>query len=203
MTHALPLVPLADDLCEVALAYATADNFVGVRIYARAEACLLEPAAVALTRAADIAAGIGCRLRVYDAFRPGWAQWRLWQHLPDPRYVADPRVGSNHSRGVAVDLTLVDMSSGQPLDMGTPFDDMTAASGHFEASLPVSVQRHRMLLLGVMHAAGFVHLPSEWWHYELPMAAQYQLIADDDPAAVRAMGTTTDAAGSRPDDAAR
>lgn len=52
--------------------------------------------------------------------------------------------------------------------MGTGFDEMVAASGHFHAGLPEHVQRNRLLLLGVMHAAGFAHIDSEWWHYELP-----------------------------------
>ena len=91
----------------------------------------------------------------------------LWDFLPDPRYIADPERGSNHSRGAALDLTLVD-AGGQALDMGTGFDDMTLASAHFHAGLPQAVQRNRLLLLGIMHAAGFAHIPSEWWHYELP-----------------------------------
>ncbi|MBA5735579.1 M15 family metallopeptidase, partial [Escherichia coli] len=70
----------------------------------------------------------------------------LWDFLPDPNFIADLGRGSNHSRGTALDLTLVG-ADGEPLDMGTGFDEMVAASGHFHAGLPEAVQRNRLLLL--------------------------------------------------------
>lgn len=152
---------------EIDLAYATADNITGKPIYRQAH-CLLETQAeAALRRAVDIARLAGCTLRIFDAYRPPQAQQVLWDFLPDARYIADPRQGSNHSRGAALDLTLLG-ADGQALDMGTGFDDMTLASAHFHAGLPQTVQRNRLLLLGIMHAAGFTHIASEWWHYELP-----------------------------------
>lgn len=102
----------------------------------------------------------------------------LWDFLPDPAFVADLGRGSNHSRGAALDLTLVD-ANGVALDMGTGFDDMVAASNHFHDGLPEPVQRNRLLLLGVMHAAGFTHIASEWWHYELPGSRALPLIDGD------------------------
>ncbi|MCQ4380132.1 D-Ala-D-Ala dipeptidase, partial [Clostridioides difficile] len=72
----------------------------------------------------------GCTLRSYDADRPPQAQQGLWDFLPDPNFIADLGRGSNHSRGTALDLTLVG-TDGEPLDMGTGFDEMVAASGHF------------------------------------------------------------------------
>lgn len=164
-----PLVPITPEShgVEIALAYATADNITGKPIYRQAHCLLLARAEQALRRAVDIARQAGCALRIFDAYRPPQAQQALWDFLPDPRYIADPARGSNHSRGAALDLTLVD-AGGQALDMGTGFDDMTLASAHFHAGLPQAVQRNRLLLLGIMHAAGFTHIPSEWWHYELP-----------------------------------
>ncbi|SMH56636.1 D-alanyl-D-alanine dipeptidase [Azospirillum agricola] len=160
------------------LLYATADNLSGVPIY-RAPVCLLHPEAARRLRASiALARGIGCRLRVYDAFRPAEAQWRLWQAFPDPTYIADPRLGSNHTRGVAIDLTLADAASGRPLDMGTGFDEMTERSHHGRADLTTEQQRNRALLLGVMSAAGWDHYASEWWHYQLPDAERYPLLAD-------------------------
>lgn len=160
------------------LKYATADNIAGRPIY-RNGALLLEPAAAAaLGRAADLARGIGCRLAVYDGFRPVEAQWALWRILPDPDYVADPRVGSNHTRGVAVDLTLADIETGAVLDMGTGFDEMVPRSHHGRTDIPPEAQRNRALLLGIMTAAGWEHIPTEWWHYQLPGAAAYPLLWD-------------------------
>lgn len=172
----VPIAPPSFDV-DIDLRYATPDNLAGVVIY-RKPVCLLAPeAARALARAADLARGIGCRLRVYDAFRPAEAQWRLWEALPDPAYIADPRQGSNHSRGVAVDLTLAD-ADGTPLDMGTGFDAMTERSHHARTDLPTGAQRNRALLLGVMTAAGWAHYAMEWWHYELPNAARFPLLTD-------------------------
>ncbi|HYG89023.1 MAG TPA: D-alanyl-D-alanine dipeptidase [Azospirillum sp.] len=154
------------------LKYATPDNLTGRAVYRRA-ACLLHvDAAQALARAVELARGIGCRLRIYDAFRPVEAQWRLWQALPDPVYIADPRTGSTHSRGVAVDLTL------DGADMGTAFDDMTVRSHHARTDLAPAVQRNRALLLGIMTAAGWRHYGAEWWHYQLPDAERYPLLTD-------------------------
>ena len=93
---------------DIDLVYATPLNFTGRPIYRRA-ACHLHPdTAALLARASDLARRLGLRLKVFDAFRPAEAQWVLWRHLPDPNYIADPRRGSPHSMGAAVDLTLVD-----------------------------------------------------------------------------------------------
>ncbi|MGF1594735.1 MAG: D-alanyl-D-alanine dipeptidase [Kiloniellaceae bacterium] len=163
---------------DIALAYATPDNVTGKQIYARADAQLHPEAAAALKRAVALAAPLGLRLRIFDAFRPCEAQWQLWQAFPDPEFVADPRVGSNHSRGVAVDLTLVDAASGAALDMGTPFDDFTALSHHARSDLPAEVQRNRAILLGLMTAAGWDWNRFEWWHYQLFEPRRFPLLAD-------------------------
>lgn len=172
----IEIAPPAFDV-DIELAYATGNNLTGHPIYRHAVALLRPEAAAALSTAAVLARGIGCRLRVYDAFRPVEAQWRLWERLPDPAYIADPRRGSNHSRGVAVDLTLVDAER-NPLDMGTGFDDMTERSHHARSDLTIAQQRNRALLLGIMAAAGWEHYPWEWWHYQLPDAGRFPLLTD-------------------------
>src|SRR5271165_613713 len=136
------------------IAYATAQNFTGKPIYARA-GCYLHPdAAEGLARAVALARPLGLRLKIFDAFRPSEAQWKLWEARPDPEFVADPRRGSPHSRGVAVDLTLVD-AEGRDLDMGTGFDAFTPLSHHGTTEVAVSAQRNRLLLLGLMTSAGW------------------------------------------------
>ena len=122
---------------------------------------------------------MGYGLLILDAFRPTEAQWRLWNHTPDPNFVADPRRGSPHSRGVAVDLTLLD-GSGRPLDMGTPFDDFTPRSFHSERGISAESQHNRCLLLGIMTAAGWDFYQNEWWHYQLFTARDYPLLSDRD-----------------------
>lgn len=173
------LIPVTRDShsVDIDLVYATDRNLTGKPIYRAAHCLLLEPAEAALRRAVTIAQAAGLALRIFDAYRPPRAQQMLWDFLPDPTYIADVKTGSNHSRGTAIDLTLVD-ANGKALDMGTGFDDMTAASAHFYPDLPPAVQRNRLLLLGVMEAAGFTHIRSEWWHYELPGSRALPLIED-------------------------
>lgn len=175
-----PLVRIAPDTgydVDLDIRYATADNLSGSPLYQR-PLCLLAPAAAAaLARAIDLAAIQGLRLRLFDGYRPPAAQWQLWRALPDPVFIADPRLGSNHSRGVALDLTLAD-ADGAPLDLGTDFDDMSPRAFHASPLVSPVAQRNRFLLLGIMASAGWSHYASEWWHYQLPDAQTYPLIDD-------------------------
>jgi D-alanyl-D-alanine dipeptidase len=159
------------------IAYATAGNVTGRPIYSR-PACYLNPeAAERLRAAAALAAPHGLRLKIFDAFRPTEAQWRLWRARPDPEFVADPRRGSPHSRGAAVDLTLVG-GDGAALDMGTGFDDFTPSSHHAATTVGLAAQRNRLLLLGLMTAAGWDFYGREWWHYQLFEPRRYPLLSD-------------------------
>ncbi|MBM3559123.1 MAG: D-alanyl-D-alanine dipeptidase [Alphaproteobacteria bacterium] len=161
----------------IGLAYATADNFTGRPVYRAAHCFLHADAAAALRRASALARELGHGLLVLDAYRPPEAQQKLWDHTPDPDYVAPPERGSPHSRGVAVDLTLVD-ARGRPLDMGTQFDDFTLRAYHDAAGLPAEVRRNRFLLLGLMSTAGWDFYRREWWHYQLFDARRYALVPD-------------------------
>ncbi len=173
------LVPITPDDhgVDIALAYATEDNFTGSPVYGRA-ACFLHPeAADCLVRAARLADAIGYRLRILDAYRPKEAQWVLWNHTPDPDFLADPRTGSPHSRAVAVDLTLIDQNA-VPLDMGTAFDAFTPRSYHGALDIDPVAQVNRHILLGLMSAAGWDFYYREWWHYQLFDSRRFPLIAD-------------------------
>ena len=101
----------------------------------------------------------------------------LWQAFPDPTFLADPRRGSPHSRGAAVDLTLID-AAGQPLEMGTGFDDLRPLAHHASLAVSPEAQRNRALLLGLMTAAGWDFYRNEWWHYQLFNARRYPLCSD-------------------------
>jgi len=170
------IVPPAFDI-DLAIAYAGADNFTGRPVYARPGCYLHEEAAALLRRAVVLAAGIGLRLRVFDAYRPTEAQWVLWNHTPDPEFLADPRRGSPHSRGVAVDLTLIDRD-GDALEMGTAFDVFTPRSHHGADGIGGEAARNRHLLLGLMTAAGWDFYRNEWWHYQMFDSRRFPLISD-------------------------
>lgn len=159
------------------LKYATAENFTGKPVYRRA-ACYLNPEAERLLhRAVELAALQGLKIRIFDAFRPSEAQWALWHHTPDPEFLADPRRGSPHSRGAAVDLTLID-GSGRDLDMGTAFDAFTPLSHHANTGVSAAAQKNRYLLLGIMTAAGWDFYRNEWWHYQLFDSRRFPVLSD-------------------------
>ena len=159
------------------IAYATKNNFTGAPVYARA-GCYLHPEAEEMLRTACAYADVlGYGIKVFDAFRPSEAQWKLWDHTPDPDFLADPRRGSPHSRGVAVDLTLTD-ASGTELDMGTGFDAFTPLSHLGNMEISAAAQRNRHLLMGIMTTAGWDFYRNEWWHYQLFNSRSYPLLSD-------------------------
>ena len=171
----MPLVEITPSEfdAEIELAYATESNFTGAPIYRRNACYLHAETAVRLSHVIEHATSLGLRLRILDGFRPMEAQWALWNHTPDPDFVADPRRGSPHSRGAAIDLTLLD-AAGHELDMGTGFDDIFGSraprfSRHFT---------NRTLLLGLMTMAGFDHYLLEWWHYQLHDSRRLPLFSD-------------------------
>jgi zinc D-Ala-D-Ala dipeptidase len=173
------LLPItaADRDVDIDLAYATSNNFTGKPIYRRAHCYLHGAAAAALDRAIVLARAQGYRFRIFDAYRPTEAQWVMWNHTPDPEFLADPRRGSPHSRGVAVDVSLLDRE-GRELDMGTGFDAFTPLSHHGSLDVSPRAQANRFTLLGIMTAAGWDFYKNEWWHYQLFNSRQYPLYSD-------------------------
>ncbi len=173
----LKLIQASDFNCEIDIRYATSDNFTGVPVYKHG-LCFLHFAAVDdMPKATAIATALGYRFRIFDAYRHTEAQWKLWEHTPDPDFLADPVKGSAHSRGVAIDLTLIGQD-GQDLDMGTAFDAFTPLSHHGRTDVSVEAQRNRLILLGIMSAAGWDFYSKEWWHYQLFKPRDYPLISD-------------------------
>lgn len=157
-------VSLLDESIVMDLRYATDNNFVETQMY-ECGRCFLRPkVAAAIVDIHQELQDKGLGLKMYDCYRPRPIQWELWKKVPDPRYVADPRKGSMHNRGGAVDLTIVD-SLGQELDMGTDFDFFGRRAYHAYQELPDSVLANRTLLKTTMEANGFKAIRTEWWHY--------------------------------------
>lgn len=144
--------------------YASENNFTRKKIYPCPDVMLRKDAAFALKRANDLLKAKKYRIKVFDAYRPPSAQWKLWNHTPIKLYVTDPRKGSKHSMGISIDLTLID-ESGKELDMGTAYDFFGEASHHAYLSLPDKVISNRNLLKTTMESVGFTPIKSEWWHY--------------------------------------
>lgn len=167
--------------------YFGTDNFMGARVegYDAPEAILSVEAAVALKAAARDLRGKGYALKIFDAYRPGravghFARWA--KDLADTRNKAAFYPGvekaklfemgyiagkSGHSRGSAVDLTLVDMYTGQEIDMGSRFDFFGEISHHDATLVTARQAASRDILRGAMEAHGFRRLKAEWWHYTL------------------------------------
>jgi len=155
----------ADPTLIIDCRYATTNNFVGVRMYPRNELWLERGAATRLMKAQAALRRQGLGLKVYDGYRPLEIQRRLWEIMPDPRYVANPKNGSRHNRGRAVDITLVD-ADGEELAMPTEYDNFTERAHHDYTALPLEIINNRKLLRDTMIAAGFTALKTEWWHYD-------------------------------------
>ncbi len=168
-----------DSLILVELKYSTTDNFVGVDVYGDLTRCYLQPSVARMLVLAQkklSERNPGLRLLLYDCVRPLSVQQILWDTLQKPEdlkplYVADPKKGSIHNYGSAVDLTIAD-SEGKPLDMGTGYDffgelayptkeEELLASG----DLTEQQVNNRLLLREVMTSVGFTPIGSEWWHF--------------------------------------
>jgi D-alanyl-D-alanine dipeptidase len=129
-------------------------------------ALLRPPVAERLVAAQKFLRSHGLGLKLWDAYRPARAQHLLWQLTRNGSYVADPNgtVGSMHTRGVAVDATLVDRA-GHDIAMPTDFDTFTPAAMIVYAGNDLNVRAHLNLLQCAMARSGFYGLRTEWWHF--------------------------------------
>ena len=130
------------------LRYATANNFMEQQVYDCGRCFYRPQVARALARVQSTLEAQGLGLKMYDCYRPAPYQQRLWDILPDARYVADPKRGSLHSRGAAADLTIVNLETGAELDMGTPYDFFGREAYTTTTDLPAEVLANRELLQG-------------------------------------------------------
>ena len=147
--------------------YATANNFVGRPVYTEARAFLQRPAAEALVRAHRALRDQGYGLLIFDGYRP-WAVTKTFWEVTSGKqreFVADPKQGSKHNRGCAVDLSLYDLATGREVEMPSAYDEMSE-SAHPTYSGGTPAQRAaRDLLRAAMETEGFKVEPNEWWHF--------------------------------------
>lgn len=156
--------------------YATTNNFTGQRLYPFAKCYLRRAAAEKLGAAQAEFALSGCGLKIFDGYRPLAVQRRMWEVFPQPGYVADPKKGSRHNRGAAVDVTLIRLADGAELSMPTPYDDFTERAHRNFMDLPEEAIRNRAQLETVLTRHGFVGLPTEWWHFDDADWKKYPLL---------------------------
>jgi zinc D-Ala-D-Ala dipeptidase len=151
------------------LKYATRDNFMHEKLYPPVHTTFLrKPAADALKKVVEDLKDQNLSLKIFDAYRPYSVTEKMWEKVKDDRYAADPRKGSGHNRGAAVDLTLINLKTKKELLMGTGFDNFTDSAHADFKDLPDSILANRNLLKSVMEKYGFKQLSTEWWHFYLP-----------------------------------
>ncbi len=145
--------------------YASTNNFMKQQVYDCGRCFYRPPVARALAAAQGELEARGLGLKLFDCYRPQPYQQRLWDVMPDARYVANPAKGSLHSRGAAADLTLINLDTGVELDMGTPYDFFGEAAYTTTTDLPPNVLQNRAILQDVMQRHGFAAIRTEWWHF--------------------------------------
>ncbi|MCC5943682.1 MAG: M15 family metallopeptidase [Bernardetiaceae bacterium] len=146
--------------------YATADNFMNKAVYPCGKCLLRKEVAMALMEAQKEFMTMGYRIKIYDGYRPLSVQWDLWNSTDQKQYVANPRYGSNHNRGTAVDLTLINAETLEELPMGTDYDFFGKQAHHSYQQHTKEVLENRILLKNTLRKYGFSPFSREWWHYD-------------------------------------
>ncbi|HSX26797.1 MAG TPA: M15 family metallopeptidase [Chlamydiales bacterium] len=152
--------------------YATKNNFTGKVVYPSARCFLREKTAERLVKVQRRLEKRGLGLKIWDGYRPLSVQKIFWEICPNPKFVADPAIGSRHNRGAAVDLTLVDRE-GRELEMPTGFDDFSERA---DRSYRGKGRKNRELLEEAMGAEGFLMYQEEWWHFDDPEWEGYEIL---------------------------
>jgi D-alanyl-D-alanine dipeptidase len=160
------------------LRYASANNFMHRRMYPQSTAItfLRLPAAIALQKVQQELNDMGLGLKIFDAYRPYAVTVKFWELVKDERYVASPTKGSGHNRGIAVDLTIISLKTGEELNMGTGFDNFTDTAHQTFTQLPEVVLQNRGLLRSTMVKYGFRIFDTEWWHYFLNDGDRFEVL---------------------------
>jgi zinc D-Ala-D-Ala dipeptidase len=173
-------IKTVDPTIVIDLRYASANNFIHRPIYPLGMPALVRASvALRLIVAQKFLNDRGYGLKIWDAYRPQSAQQQLWESTRNNSYVADPhgRVGSNHTRGVAVDATLVDRS-GRDVPMPTDFDNFTPAAMLTYQGNNAMVRTNLNLLQKAMAHGNFYGLRTEWWHFCAADYAKYALVPE-------------------------
>lgn len=160
------------------LRYATTNNFMNRRMYpANTNITFLRlPVAKALQKVQEELNEKGLGLKIFDAYRPYSVTVKFWELVQDERYVATPAKGSGHNRGIAVDLTIINLKTREELDMGTGFDNFTDTAYHSFTKLTEEILQNRILLKSIMEKYGFRAYDTEWWHYYFANGDKFEVL---------------------------
>lgn len=159
------------------LKYATTDNFVGKKIYESNIAYLRKGTADKLYKASQLLLKQGYRIKVWDSYRAQKYQQLLYDTTPDKYYIGNPKIGSIHTRGAAVDITLIN-ADGEELDMPSGFDEMSVKADRTYTHATPEQKKNALLLENAMKSSGFIPLQKEWWHFDDTEYKSYDLLPD-------------------------
>jgi zinc D-Ala-D-Ala dipeptidase len=167
-----------DPTLRLEIRYATTNNFLGTPVYTQARAFLQRPAAEALLRANSELKARGYGLIIHDGYRPWYVTKIFWDATPHDQkiFVANPREGSRHNRGCAVDLSLYDLKTGREVQMPSGYDEMTNRAYANYAGGTTDERARRALLRQAMEKQHFTVNPTEWWHFDYKDWKQYPIL---------------------------
>lgn len=172
----LELITL-DNTIKLDIRYARSDNFVGRPVYTEARAFLQRDAAEALVRIHQKLKEQNLGLIIFDGYRP-WSVTKLfWEVVrkDQRRFVADPKIGSKHNRGCAVDLSLYDLTTGELVRMPSDFDEFNEKASPDYQGGTEQERENRELLRKMMEADSFTVNPKEWWHFDYKDWEKYKI----------------------------
>jgi D-alanyl-D-alanine dipeptidase len=175
-TNLVELIKL-DSTIKLDIRYATKNNFVGQPVYKEARAFLQKDAAESLKRINASLKPLGYGIMVFDGYRP-WDVTKIFYDVTskeNKKFVADPKEGSRHNRGCAVDVTLYDLKTKKEIQMPGAYDEMTERS-YFDYTGGTEEQRKmRDLLIEKMQVDGFTVYKYEWWHFDFKDWQKYSI----------------------------
>lgn len=167
-----------DSTIRLDIRYATSNNFMRRPVYAEARAFLQRPAAEAVVRVHRSLRDRGFGLLVFDGYRPWSVTKEFWDRTPPARrkFVANPKKGSKHNRGCAVDLSMYEIATGQEVRMPSPYDDFTERAAAAYPGGDARARELRDFLRRAMEVEGFRVNPDEWWHYDYKEWKSYGIL---------------------------
>ncbi len=156
--------------------YATVNNFMKQVMYSDARAFARKPLVEQLKKIQKALNKLGYGLKIYDAYRPYAVTLSFYNKASDKNFVANPKKGSKHNRGCAIDLTLIQLKSGKELAMPTAYDSFAPQAAANYSELSPEVLKNRDLLISTMQQYGFRVIANEWWHFDFIGWEKYSLM---------------------------
>jgi len=167
-----------DPTLKLDIHYASSNNILSTPVYAEARAFMQRPAAEAVVRANRKLHEQGYGLLIFDGYRPWYVTKMFWEATAEKYhpYLADPAEGSRHNRGCAVDLTIYDLKTSEPISMPSTYDDFSETSHPDYPGGTAEERAHREFLRKTMEAEGFTVYPTEWWHFDYKEWRRYPIL---------------------------